>query len=464
MNVRVTAPEKAPASAASARTLRLFVLAACAAPFLLLGALAWFDWQRLEQEMRLRGARTATALAEQALRVFDANAAALARIQERARGLDVDSLQGGEELTGFLRSITADVRQTENVGVIDRDGRLAAFSALVPAVGSSLSDKDFFRAHVGPPVGLFVSEVMRVGRDEEPKFMISRSRTGADGRFAGVVFSTVSPTALTDFLSSITDPGDSVTLARSDGSVLARYPAAAVGLRKLDRSGGLMEAIRAAATGGFYRTAAELDSIDRLHAFSPVGGYPVYVSYGMSPEAMARRWRSNLWGYGLVSAFSSLLLAVVGAAALRSANGEREALRQARSAAEAGARAETELSRAREREALDAAEASEERFRRLVEANILPMAFRAFDGRILEANDAFLAMIGYSRRELELGRLRWDALTAPEHRRSTRSRPANCARAARRGRSRRSISRATDAVCRSSSQPRFCLSLPERSR
>ncbi len=131
-----------------------------------------------------------------------------------------------------------------------------------------------------------------------------------------------------------------------------------------------MDAIRAAATGGFYRTAAELDHVARLHAFAPVGGYPVYVSYGMSPEAMTRRWWSNLGGYGLVSAFSSLLLALVGTAALRSANGERKALSQARMAAEAGARAETELSRTREREARDAAEASEERFRRLVEANI----------------------------------------------------------------------------------------------
>ncbi len=416
MDDRATNPEKAPAIAASARTLRLFVLAACAAPFLLLGALAWFDWERLEQETRLRGARTATALAEQALRVFDANAAGLARIQERARGLAADDLQRAQEFTAFLRSITTEVRQIENVGVIAPDGRLAAFSALSPAAGISLADRDFFRAHVGPPVGLFVSEVMRVGREEEPKFMISRRRGGADGSFAGVVFATVSPTALTDFYRSITEPGDSVTLARSDGSVLARYPAAAGGLRRLDRTGGLMDAIRTAATGGFYRTATELDQVARLHAFAPVGGYPVYVSYGMSPQAVTRRWWTNLAGYSLVSAFSSLLLALVGTAALRSASGERKALSQARTAAEAGARAETELSRTREREARDAAEASEERFRRLVEANILPMAFRAFDGRILEANDAFLAMIGYSRRELEEGRLRWDLLTAPEYR------------------------------------------------
>ncbi len=97
------------------------------------------------------------------------------------------------------------MRQIENVGVIAPDGRLAAFSALVPAAGISLADRDFFKAHIGPPIGLFVSEVMRVGREEEPKFMISRRHGGADGSFAGVIFATVSPTALTDFYRSITD-------------------------------------------------------------------------------------------------------------------------------------------------------------------------------------------------------------------------------------------------------------------
>jgi cobalamin biosynthesis Mg chelatase CobN len=33
------------------------------------------------------------------------------------------------------------------------------------------------------------------------------------------------------------------------------------------------------------------------------------------------------------------------------------------------------------------------------------------DGRILEANDALLEMIGYTRQELDSGQLRWDAIT-----------------------------------------------------
>ena len=38
------------------------------------------------------------------------------------------------------------------------------------------------------------------------------------------------------------------------------------------------------------------------------------------------------------------------------------------------------------------------------------------DGRILEANDAFLRMVGYDREDLVAGRVRWTDLTPPEWR------------------------------------------------
>jgi PAS domain S-box-containing protein len=56
----------------------------------------------------------------------------------------------------------------------------------------------------------------------------------------------------------------------------------------------------------------------------------------------------------------------------------------------------------------------EARFRRLVDANIIGIFIWDFDGRILEANDAFLRMVGYDRDDLAAGRVRWRDLTPPE--------------------------------------------------
>ena len=58
----------------------------------------------------------------------------------------------------------------------------------------------------------------------------------------------------------------------------------------------------------------------------------------------------------------------------------------------------------------------EARIRRLVEANLIPMFVGDRDGGIVEANEAFLRLVGYGREDLVAGRLRWTDLTPPEWR------------------------------------------------
>jgi PAS domain S-box-containing protein len=59
---------------------------------------------------------------------------------------------------------------------------------------------------------------------------------------------------------------------------------------------------------------------------------------------------------------------------------------------------------------------SEAKIRRLVDANIIGIFIWDFEGRIIEANDAFLRMVGYDREDLVSGRMRWTELTPPEWR------------------------------------------------
>jgi PAS domain S-box-containing protein len=53
----------------------------------------------------------------------------------------------------------------------------------------------------------------------------------------------------------------------------------------------------------------------------------------------------------------------------------------------------------------------EAKIRRLVDANVVGIEIWDLDGTILEANDAFLRMVGYEREDLVSGRLRWTDLT-----------------------------------------------------
>jgi PAS domain S-box-containing protein len=54
------------------------------------------------------------------------------------------------------------------------------------------------------------------------------------------------------------------------------------------------------------------------------------------------------------------------------------------------------------------------RIRRLIDANIIGILIWNFGGEILEANDAFLRIVGYDREDLAAERIRWTDLTPPE--------------------------------------------------
>ncbi|MFN6497855.1 MAG: PAS domain S-box protein [Nostoc sp. DedQUE01] len=59
---------------------------------------------------------------------------------------------------------------------------------------------------------------------------------------------------------------------------------------------------------------------------------------------------------------------------------------------------------------------SEAKFRSIVESNMIGIGFWEKDGKITDANDAFLNMLGYSRAELVSGKLNWQNLTPPGYR------------------------------------------------
>jgi len=56
----------------------------------------------------------------------------------------------------------------------------------------------------------------------------------------------------------------------------------------------------------------------------------------------------------------------------------------------------------------------ETKVRRLVDSNIIGICIFDFDGRLIEVNDAFLRIVGYSRDDVIAGGLRWTGLTPPE--------------------------------------------------
>jgi PAS domain S-box-containing protein len=63
----------------------------------------------------------------------------------------------------------------------------------------------------------------------------------------------------------------------------------------------------------------------------------------------------------------------------------------------------------------EAVQASEERLRSFVKANVVGILFGDVDGSISEANDEFLRIVGYTQEDIQAGRLRWADITPHEY-------------------------------------------------
>jgi PAS domain S-box-containing protein len=57
---------------------------------------------------------------------------------------------------------------------------------------------------------------------------------------------------------------------------------------------------------------------------------------------------------------------------------------------------------------------SEAKFRSIFDTNVVPIAYCYMDGRVIDANDDYLRLLGFTREELRAGEVRWDAATPPE--------------------------------------------------
>src|SRR4029079_2036298 len=60
--------------------------------------------------------------------------------------------------------------------------------------------------------------------------------------------------------------------------------------------------------------------------------------------------------------------------------------------------------------------ASESRFRRLVDSNLIGVVFSTLDGRVLDGNDEYFRIVGRKREDVQRGDIRWDTMTPPEFR------------------------------------------------
>ena len=283
---------------------RGLLAASLAVPLLLLAIAAWQNLRVVWAQAREHVASETDELHLHAVNAFETFSLALDLMDDRVRGLDWDQIEHDPELHQFLSDIEK-LPEIDVVWITDPTGhdRASGRLSLTPA---DVSDRDFFVEEKARDIGIFIGRAhigRRTGRDE---FSISRRRSAADRRFDEIVRIAAKPSYFSDFYST-REKRVSALLLRSDGAGLARYPASSSPFI-FSPDSRFMSTIAADPARGVFSDTAELDGIQRLYGYRRVGGYPIYVVFGIPTHDVLALWRDNLVGYSLVAVPASLAL------------------------------------------------------------------------------------------------------------------------------------------------------------
>jgi two-component system NtrC family sensor kinase len=297
------------------RLLQLLMLASLVFPAALFAYASYNDYRDVYAAADERIDRSLDVQQEQALKVFQTVDRIFPEVDEVVRGMsDADIRAAQPSLTPRLERIVGVMPQVQSVLLIGRDGHVLASSGLPPKqLAADYAGRDDFKAQVERDAGTYVSDLHPVaspdGGADAGSFDVSRRLTSADGSFRGIIAVAVRPRYFDDFYAMIEQsPGNFYDLVRSDGVLLARYPAPASGFRQLSPRSPLRVAIGQGITHGLHSAIAEGDGISRRIGFRKLPGYPLYAVAGTETAVIRGAWLSRITGHLLFGLPVTLLL------------------------------------------------------------------------------------------------------------------------------------------------------------
>lgn len=213
--------------------------------------------------------------------------------------------------TRILQRAIATERFIGEVLILDPRGDV--IDGTVPAGRRvNLGDRDYFAIHIEQPDhGLFISRPYLSGlRDGDPSIGFSRRLITPADEFIGVALAAFRLAYFRTLFASV-DIGDGgiLSINRRDAVMLARAPPlpndADFGL-DLSGSANIQRIIRER-SGAFTATAA-IDGVKRFYSFRPIEGTDLFLTVGLSVNAIFAEWNLRAIVIGAATLFTCALL------------------------------------------------------------------------------------------------------------------------------------------------------------
>ncbi|WP_371421504.1 EAL domain-containing protein [Tardiphaga sp.] len=201
---------------------------------------------------------------------------------------------------------------TNDITVLDAEGRLVNWTGSWPAPDLVLADREYFQKLKSQDLTVDDEIVQPVLSRITGKWktLFARRISGPKGEFFGVVTRSVEPHQFEKFFASVT-LGENATIAmfHRDGTLLARYPQMPSSIGKVINSGPLVQHLRFSDAPATIRTVSPIDNIDRLGSIRLLQNFPVALIATTSVDGALANWRDQTSFLVTLATLSALILA-----------------------------------------------------------------------------------------------------------------------------------------------------------
>lgn len=314
----------------TSRDLRTFqsalVAVAVAVPLALFAAASWITYLDVRRDTENSVQRTASVMHEHARKVFDTVELFVSMVDARVESLDWDQIDS-PATNAILADAVQRYDQIISVWLTDPSGKVRAGSQSWDR-SIDMHGRDFFDAHLGADVGLFISRPFVGKATNIQSVAVSRRRTSQRG-FDGTIHVALSPEYFEQFYATLGPPaGFTASLIRADGVILARTPPTSVPVQLDLTKSPMMTRIAEGQDEALYTAVSTVDGIKRLAAHKRVAPFDVYVLVAINRQTSLEQWYQSLWLYGIVTLIACIILTAFARIAVQRLRSERTATQQ----------------------------------------------------------------------------------------------------------------------------------------
>ncbi len=314
--------------------LKFLLVAALVLPVALYLGFAIINYREAQDNAAHDLRRVSQVAREHAVKVLTTEVQVAARVNELVSDMSARDIRSSEgKLHDAMDRIVASLPDISGLLVLGEDGHPLVSSAIMPVPASDLSDRDFFSGIHSGYEGTFVSRLQRGAVTGQRFFGLSRAWTGPDGTKKGVIVVGTLPAIFQDFYAAIMDsgmplPGQVVTLVRSDGQIILRYPPIDGPPPRIAPGNPFLLAIAKNPDSGTYdnRSVIDAGSPDRLFVYERVPGFPLYVVAGRSRDVIVSGWLHTIESHLVFGVPATLGLFLITLMALRRTREKEDAL------------------------------------------------------------------------------------------------------------------------------------------